>query len=155
MAISKNDCILLLGELKNSGCDTDAVLKKLLTNSNEGLIEAIKFINDNRQLDVTDFYTKVRKSYNNKKSKLYINIVKEIDDPTEVLTTLSALETQILLFARTAADRQMFLSHARAQEVSAVLNNYFKTYDITSCVKLLQLIKADIKALEYCMGRKI
>ena len=34
--------------------------------------------------------------------KIYINIVKEVEDPKKVLTTLSALITQILLFAETS-----------------------------------------------------
>ena len=56
--------------------------------------------------------------------------------------------TQILLYSRQVEDRQMFLKHARSSEITAVLNNYFKTYDLTSCLKLLRLIKIDLKALE-------
>ena len=40
------------------------------------------------------------------------------------------------------------MRHSRAQEISQVLHNYFKDYNLTNCVKLLRLIKADIKALE-------
>ena len=42
----------------------------------------------------------------------------------------------------------MFLRHARCNEITQVLNNYFKTYDLTNCIKLLRLIKADLKCLE-------
>ena len=45
-------------------------------------------------------------------------------------------------------DKQLFLKHARAEEISKVLTNYFKTYDTTLCIKLLNLVKADLKALE-------
>lgn len=145
--ISKNDCILLLTELSDDGVDTSQMMKELIR-AKEPPIDVIKFINSNRQLDLTRFYRKIRKSYNQKHSNLYINIVKEIDNVNEVLTTLSALETQILLFARDVDDRQMFLRHARASEISKVLTNYFQTYDLTNCLRLMQIIKADIKALE-------
>ena len=140
--ITKQDCIILLTEIGN----TDK-LKELLV-QDQPSIEIIKFINDNRQLDLTRFYQKIRKSYNNKKSKLYINIVKEVEDPTEVLTTLSAMLTQILLFSKDVSDKAIFLRHARADEIAAVLKNYFSTYDITNCLKLIRLIKADLKVCE-------
>lgn len=146
--ITKTDCILLLTDLQENGVDVSAPLRKLLKQS-EPDVEIIKFINDNRQLDVSNFYKKIRKSYNNKKSSLYINIMKEIEEPRKVLTTLSAMLTQILLFAETAEDRNMFLKHARADEISKVLHMYFTQYDLNTCIKLLKLIKCDIKVLEY------
>ena len=145
--ITRNDCYLLLAEINEKGIDTSAQIKSLMSSTSIPL-DVIKFINDNRQLDLTSFYEKIRKSYNNKKSKLYINIVKEVENPQEVLTTLSSLLTQILLFTKSADDKQMFMRHSRAQEISQVLNNYFKDYNLTNCVKLLRLIKADLKALE-------
>lgn len=146
--ITRNDCLILLNELNVKGIDTSEQLLEIVAQKNPS-IEIIKFINDNRQLDLTNFYYKIRKSYNEKRSKLYINIVKEVEDPNEVLTTLSAMLTQILIFARTVEDKTMFLRHARAEEISAVLNNYFKNYDITYAQKLLKVIKADIKCIEY------
>lgn len=150
--ISKNDCIILLNELKKQGVDTNETLRKLIR-LEEPDIEIIKFINDSRQLDLTSFYKKIRKSYNNKKSSIYINIVKEITDPNEVLITLAALETQILIYSKNVEDKVMFLNHSRANEISMVLSNYFKTFDITNCIKLLRIIKADIKATEYLYGK--
>ena len=145
--ISKNDCILLLIDLQENGVDVSTHLMQLI-NSTEPSIEVIKFINDNRQLDLSKFYEKLRKSYNAKKSVLYKNIVKEIDDTNDVLTTLSAMMTQILLFAKNVDDREMFLRHSRALDISRILARYFQTYDLTNCVKLLRIIKADLKALE-------
>lgn len=146
--ISRNDCLLLLADMSENGVDTTEVTKKLFV-GNDVPIEVIKFINDHRQLDLSAFYEKLRKSYNNKKSNLYINLVKEdIEDPTKLLSTLASLQLQILLFSDKAADREMFLRHSRAREVALVLSNYFKTYDLTNCVKLLRLVKADLKALE-------
>lgn len=144
--ITKNDCILLLTELEEKGVDTKSALREAVS---QGVtISVIKFINDNRQLDLTTFYEKIRKNYNKKKSSLYINIVKEIESPNEVLTTLSALLTQILLFARDVENREMFLQHARAYDISRILADYFQSYDLKYCIKLLRVIKADIKALE-------
>ena len=79
---------------------------------------------------------------------MYINIVKEIEDPTEVLTTLSAMLTQILRYSKKVENKTMFLRHARANDITKVLNNYFANYDLTLCLKLMRIIKADIKALE-------
>lgn len=145
--ITKNDCILLLSDLEDKGIDASAKLREAIKLT-EPSIDIIKFINDNRQLDLSKFYEKIRKSYNNKKSSLYINIVRESDNPNEILTTLSALLTQILLFARTVEDREMFLRHARAYDISKILSNYFQTFDLTNCIKVLRIIKADLKALE-------
>ena len=145
--ISKNDCYLLLADLQSKGIDTDAQIKELISSNNIPL-SVIKFINDNRQLDLSKFYERLRKNYNNKKSSLYINIVKEIDEPNEVLTTLSAMLTQILLFSKTVENKQMFLRHARAEDICKVLKIYFSTYDLTNCLKVLRIIKADLKALE-------
>lgn len=145
--ISKNDCYLLLAGIKESGIDTSLAIEDL-TNSSSPSIAVIKFINDNRQLDLSRFYEKLRKSYNQKKSKLYINIVKEIDVPSEVLSTLSALLTQIMLYAKTVDDQSMFLKHSRAREILQVLNIYLSTSDLTKCLELMRIIKADIKALE-------
>lgn len=145
--ISKNDSILLLTDLQERGIDVTAYLSKAITNPEIDL-QVLKFINDNRQLDLSKFYEKLRKSYNNKKSVLYKNIVKEIEEPNEVLTTLSAMLTQILLFAKTVDNREMFLRHSRAQDISTILTRYFQSYDLTNCLKLLRVIKADLKALE-------
>lgn len=145
--ISRNDCLLLLADMEDNGIDTSEATKKLL--NGDVSLDVIKFINDHRQLDLSAFYEKLRKSYNNKKSSLYKNIVKEdIDEPTKLLNTLASLQLQILLFSEKVEDREMFLRHSRAREISLVLSNYFKTYDLTNCVKLLRLVKADLKALE-------
>lgn len=145
--ITKNDCLLLLADLQSKGIDTQEEFNNLLK-SNTIPLDIIKFINDNRQLDLFTFYQTIRKSYNKKKSNLYINIVKEIDDPNEVLTTLSAMLAWVVRYSKTVSDKQMFLKHARASDICRVLNIYFNTGDITNCIKLIRLIKADIKALE-------
>lgn len=148
--ISRRDCILLLSELSERGIDTSDMLQKTAKNSNIDL-EVIKFINDNRQLDVNTFYEKLRRSYNDKKSMLYKNIVTcdEKDCTSTVLTTLASLCLQILLYESKVEDFSMFLRHTRYEEITQVLLNYGRTFDLVPCVKVLQIIKADLKAFEY------
>ena len=145
--ITQKDCYLLLLDIQEKGIDTNSQLTDL-TNSVNIPQSVLKFINDVRPLDVSNFYEHLRKNYNHKKSNLYINIMKEKEEPTTVLTTLSAMATQILLFSKKAENPQMFLKHTRLNEIYQVLLNYTKTYDLTLAIKLLQLIKIDIKALE-------
>lgn len=145
--IKKTDCILLLTEMQEKGVNVNKQISHLMSSADLPL-EVLKFINDNRQLDVVSFYNNLRVNYNKKKSSLYINIVKEIDEPQEVLTTLSAMLTQILLYSKKLENKSLFLKHSRAEEITKVLDNYFKTYDITKAIRLMRLIKADVKALE-------
>ena len=76
--ISKNDCMLLLIDLEEKGFNTDKQIEQLVR-MNEPSLDIIEFINKNRQLDLSRFYEKLRHSYKNKKSSIYINIVKEIE----------------------------------------------------------------------------
>lgn len=147
--ITKNDCLVLLNELTAKGIDTVQITKELLR-SQEVDINVIKFINDNRMLDVTEFYEKLRKSYNNKKSSLYINILKEkFDEPKDVLSTLASLNLQIILFSKHVDDVSMFLRHTRFEEIQKCFLKYSKDADIIPCQQLLRLVKADLKALDY------
>lgn len=148
--LTKNDCLMLLSELSDNGVDTKEIVQKLLRNTSSTIdYEVLKFINEHRVFDVLNFYEKLRVSYNNKKSKLYKSIV-SIDEkePKDAIVTLSSLLTQQLLFSNTVDNKQQFLKHCRADEVSKVLANYFKTYDLTLCIALLTLIKADLKVFE-------
>ena len=149
MAIRKEDCVLLLTEIQEEkGVNVKDYITKLMT-SEDIPEDVMKYINSNRQLDVSSFYEKIRKSYNNNKSKLYINLVREsYDNPEEVLTTLASLSLQILLFNDKCKDKQLFLKHSRFEEITRVLNNYSRTYDLIPCLKLMYLIKSDIKLFE-------
>lgn len=146
--ITKNDTLLLLKQLKDSGVDTSPVIRKAAF-SPEVDFEVVEFINKHRPFDLGKFYEKLRHSYNKKKSKLYINIVKEIEEPTDVLTTLASLNLQILLFANQVEDVSLFYQSARLSEINGALYNYSRNYDIIPCQKLLRFIKADLKAFEY------
>ena len=152
--ISKNELVLLLTDLEKSGVEgaskqiKDALLSKNIEFS------TLKFINDNRPLEIIQFYERMRKNYNSKKSPLYKNIVKDIDDVEEIITTLHAYALQVNLFSKKLENKQLFFKHAREEEVTRVLNKYYTDYDITSAVKVLRLIKADLVAFETIAGRR-
>ena len=147
--ITKNDCVLLLTELQDSGVDVREQLKQLLSKRDQPTLELLKFINDHKQLDVIAFYEKLRKSYNDKKSKLYIQIVKEeLNNSKDVIATLSSLCLQISLFSKTLDNPVIFFENCRLKEITACLYNYSKTYDLIPCQKLLELIRSDLKVLE-------
>ena len=151
--ITRNDCILLLTILQNEGVDVTSQLNETLQHK-DVQVDVVKFINEHRQFDIAKFYEKLRKSHNAKKSPLYKNIVKEIDDPKAVLTTLASLNLQLLLFCKNVEDEQLFLHQSRFEEINACLLNYSKTWDIIPCIQLLRIIKADLSAFEYFEGRQ-
>ena len=146
--LSNNDLILILTDMQNQGVDVTTQIAKTIK-SQSVPFEVLRFINISRPLDVSNFYELLRKNYNNKKSSLYKNLVREVfDDTSDVLTTLAALNLQIVLYASKLEDSKLFLKHSRAEEITRVLNNYFNTYDLIPCLKLLKLIKSDLKAFE-------
>lgn len=149
--ITKNDCLLLLTDIEsfpNVNKDEVTLITRKLLSSSTIPLDVLKYINSIRPLEVSRFYEQLRINYNHKKSKLYKNIVKEIDDTPEVLTTLSSLLTQILLFSKNCENKLMFFQHTRAKEISLCLSKYFEDSNITICLQLLRLIKADLKSLE-------
>lgn len=153
--ITNNDCILLLSDLESKGNQEAGNLIIKIAGKGSVDLDVLKFINNNKPLEVIEFYEHIRKNYNKKKSNIYINIVKDVEQPYEVLTTLSALLTQILLYSKKLDENQtLFLKHSRAEEISKVLAYYFKTYDITKAIQLLKLIKLDLLALETVQGRR-
>ena len=146
--INRSDCLILLNELKTQGVDASLITKELLK-AKEPTLEVLKFINDNKTLDARLFYEKIRKSYNNKKSSLYINIVRGNLEPKEILTCIASLNLQILLYnSKYVENSTMFLRHMRFEEIQKVMLNYALTSDIIPCQKLLTLFKLDLKALE-------
>ena len=74
--IDKYSCLILLNDIKEKGINVDKQIK-LLTVSNQIPLEVLKFINDSEPIELCKFYEKLRKSYNNKKSTLYKNLMKD------------------------------------------------------------------------------
>ena len=145
--ITKLHAMTLLFDMKKRGMDVDEDIKYLMTHSDPTL-DIIRKINDNIDLSIRAFYDKLRKSYNNGHSKLYINIVKENSlEPKEILCTLASLQLQILLFNKTLDDPS-FLRTARFNEICDCLKVYYTSGDIIPSQKLLELFKADLKFLE-------
>lgn len=147
--ISKNDIILLLTELESKGIDSKEDINKVISSASIPL-DVLKKINDNMSLDIINFYEKLRKSYNDKRSKLFINIMRADenileDDPKTILTTLTGLLNQVLQY--NPENRTMFYNHMRCDEIINVLNIYFKTYNLDPAIQLLKLFKADQKVL--------
>ena len=143
----------ILVRMEDAGININQAMKKLIT-SNDIPVEVLKFIADNRGLEAINFYEMLRKSHNQKKSPLYTNILKDLKDEDEIVTTLSCLITQILLYSKKLDAKDIFLKEIRAEEISRVLHSYFETSDYTDCLKMLRAIKTDLIVLEYINGRR-
>jgi hypothetical protein len=152
--ISKNDCLSILVSLEDKGINIDNQMKKLLT-AKEVPIETLKFILDNRGIEVANFYEMLRKKHNQKKSPLYHNIVKDTTDPEEIITTLACLLVQISLYSnKLTMNKEIFQREVRAEEISRVLNNYYATGMLDSCLTLMKLLKSDLVVLEHISGHR-
>lgn len=152
--ITKNDCLTLLVSLEDRGINIDQQMKKLIT-AKEIPIDTLKFILENRGIEVAAFYEMLRKKHNQKKSPLYHNIVKDITDPEDVITTLACLLVQVTLYSKKLQyNKEVFLREVRAEEISRVLNNYYTTGMLDSCLALMKLLKSDLLVLEHISGRR-
>ena len=152
--ITKNDCLSILVSLEDRGIDINSQMKRLLT-AKEIPMDVLKFILDNRGIEVANFYEMLRKKHNQKKSPLYHNIVKDITDPEEIITTLACLLVQITLYSKKlTSNKEVFQREVRAEEISRVLNTYYATGALDSCIALIKLLKADLLVLEHISGRR-
>lgn len=154
--ITKTDCMSILVKLEDKGIDKATInsyVNKLLL-SKDLPLDVLRFISQNQGIEVTNFYEMLRKKHNEKKDKLYTNIVKDISDPEDTILTLNCLLTQVLLYSKKIEDRSAFLKEARAEEITRVLNKYFSTDSLDDCVTLLKLIRSDLLVLEYINGRR-
>jgi hypothetical protein len=152
--ITKNDCLTILVALEDKGINIDKPMRKLVT-SKEIPTDVLKFILDNRGIEVANFYEMLRKKHNQKKSPLYHNIVKDIEDTDEIITTLACLLVQITLYSnRLPANKEIFQREVRAEEITRVLNAYYSTGEFSQCLALLKLLKADLLVLEHISGRR-
>ena len=152
--ITKNDCLTILVALEDKGININNPMKKLIT-SKEIPLEVLKFILENRGIEVANFYEMLRKKHNQKKSPLYYNIVKEITDTDEIITTLACLLVQINLYSKKLTmSKDIFLREVRAEEITRVLNNYYSTGQFDQCLALIKLLKTDLVVLEHISGRR-
>ena len=152
--ITKKDCLSVLMTIEAQGIDINTPMKKLVT-SKEIPMEVLKFILDNRGMEVANFYEMLRKKHNQKKSPLYYNIVKDMLDPEETITTLACLLVQIALYSnKLEKNKEIFEREIRAEEITRVLNNYYSTGYYDQCIAMLQMLKKDLVVLEYIAGRR-
>lgn len=151
--ITKNDCLSILVKLGDAGVNVTSYVRKLAI-SPEVPLDVLKFISDNRGMEVSNFYEMLRKKHNQNKSPLYTNIMREIESIPNVITTLSCLLVQINLYANKLQSSDLFLREVRVEEISRVLHEYYLSGSADNCVTMLKLIKSDILVLEYIAGRR-
>lgn len=152
--ITKNDCLSVLVALEDRGLNINQPMKKLVT-SKEIPLDVLKFILDNRGIEVANFYEMLRKKHNDKKSPLYHNIVKDITDPEDIITTLACLLVQVTLYSKKLqTNKEIFQREVRAEEITRVLNDYYATGTMDQCLALIRLIKTDLVVLEHISGRR-
>lgn len=152
--ITKNDCLTLLVSLEDKGININSPMKRLVT-AKEIPLDVLKFILEHRGIEVANFYEMLRKKHNQKKSPLYHNIVKEINDTDEIITTLACLLVQITLYSKKLeSNREIFQREVRAEEITRVLNNYYTTGELDQCLALIKLLKTDLLVLEHISGRR-
>ena len=151
--ITKNECISMLMNLEKAGIKVDDQIRKVLTSKTIPL-ETLQFINTNQGLEAVKFYEMIRRNHNQKKSKLYTNILSGSRSEEDLVTTLSCLLTQILLYGKKLESKDQFFREVRAEELTRVLNNYFKTGLYEECLNLIKVIKSDLLVLEYIAGRR-
>lgn len=148
--IDKQDVILLLTQLREEGVD---VTNHITATIKSGVsLETLKFINDHRQMDLSAFFEKIRHSYNSNKSKLYRQLMSDYteEDTYEAICALNSLALQICVYAKHVKDKELFFKFCRLPEIYKCLYEYAHTYNIINSLKLLHLIKCDIKVLESC-----
>ena len=100
--LNKSDCMSILIKLEDKGVDINAQMKKLIL-AKDIPIDVLKFIAEKQGLEAVNFYEMLRKSYNNKKSKLYKNILDDIK-LEDVCIILSSLLLQIALYSSKLTD---------------------------------------------------
>lgn len=137
MIITRQDLLTLAS-------DDVELLKEVYSNP----VDVVKELKENGKLEIFTFYDKLRHAYNDKKSKVYINIMKEVEDPKKVLTTLSALVTQILLFSEKSTNREIFLNHSKLSDILKALQSYSTTQNVDDGIGIIKEIKQDIKQVE-------
>ena len=151
--LNKSDCMSILIKLEDKGVDINAQMKKLIL-AKDIPIDVLKFIAEKQGLEAVNFYEMLRKSYNNKKSKLYKNILDDIK-LEDVCIILSSLLLQIALYSSKLTDtKNSFLQEIRANEISDALADFSKSDNVEKCLAVLNAIKTDLLVLEYLNGRR-
>lgn len=152
--LSKNDCMNLLLELEDKGKEVNSYIRRLML-SKDVPLEVLKFIVENQGMNAANFYEVLRQKHNKSKSQLYVNLVNEELDDSEVLIVLSSLLTQIFLYKNKNENiSDIFFNEVRLNEILQALENFRQTGNLDLCKKLLRLVRSDLLVLEYISGRR-
>lgn len=153
--ITKADCMSMLLDLEKSGHDVNKYITDLVL-SNDIPEHVLKYLAANKELEIAEFYEILRQNHNRKKSPLYTNIVKEVkvNDPEQIILTLSSLLTQIALHAKKMSNPSKFYKEARADEIVRAMQNYFINQDLSGCLQVLNAIRVDLLTTEYLRGKR-
>lgn len=152
--LTKSDCLSILVKMEDSGINIKNNMKDLLV-SRDIPTKVLEFIVKNKWIEAGNFYEMLRKKHNQKKSPLYLNILKEIETEDQCITTLVCLLVQINLYSnKLEQDKELFLREIRAEEITKVLYEYYSTKNSSNCFSLLKLIKTDLLVLECLAGRR-
>ena len=151
--INKEDCLSILVKLEDTGLNIDAQMRDLIL-AKEPPLSVLKFIADNHGIESCDFYEKLRKSHNEKKSPLYKNIMDEAIENTELPIVLASLLTQLAVYSRNISNKEQFFKETRAKELAEALTAFYDSFDTAKGLLVLKLIKTDILVLEYIKGRR-
>lgn len=152
--LTKSDCLSILVKMEDSGINISNNMKELLI-SKEIPTTVLEFIVKNKWIEAGNFYEMLRKKHNQKKSPLYLNILKDLENEEQCITTLVCLLVQITLYSnKLERDKELFLKEIRADEVAKVIHEFYSTGDSANCFKLLKLIKTDLLVLECLAGRR-
>lgn len=149
--ISKSDCLSILAGIDDA--QANKYIKQVVIEKNIPL-EVLKFILNKKGIDLANFYEHLRQNHNKKKSPLYLNIVKDPTDWAEIRITLSCFVTQALLFSNKLENADKFAKEARLQEVTRALSTYFEKGDMSECLTVIKLLKADLCVMEYIADRR-
>lgn len=152
--LTKSDCLSILVKMEDAGINIKDNMKDLLI-SKDIPTKVLEFIIKNKWIEAGNFYEMLRKKHNQKKSPLYLNILREIESEEQCITTLVCLLVQINLYSnKLEKDKDLFLKEIRAEEISKVLYEYYSSGNSSNCFSLLKLIKIDLLVLECLAGRR-
>ena len=147
--LSKQECYKILLDMRADGVNVNKPISQLASAPTVPP-EVIKFINENRNLAITEFYRVLRKKSNSTKNKLYKEIVTEVQQPMDKVKALSSFITQGVIAGEKLElkERENFFKALRLNECAKVLMNYFENSDIQPLLEMVLLIKNDIKIFE-------
>lgn len=159
------DCLDFLTNKKNQATNSTEInylnkLIKALLLDNKLTEELLSYMIKEQGLEVRNFYEYLRKQYNNRRSKLYKNLVREdfLDqNVSEKVIVLTSLLQQITLHCKHLDSKRAqdsFLKQSRADEILESLHSYFSAGNEEYINQVLKLIQIDLKVIEMMAGTR-